>query len=36
MFFSLESKTDLPRVSLKKLDAYQRALLVGIDIDDEE
>jgi hypothetical protein len=34
-FFFLASTDGLPKVSLKKLDAYQRALLIGSDIDEE-
>jgi hypothetical protein len=32
---SLGSTDGLPKVSLKKLDAYQRALLIGSNIDEE-
>jgi hypothetical protein len=34
VFFPLDPKGDLPKMSLRKLDAYQRALLLGTDIDE--
>jgi hypothetical protein len=34
-FSILGSKLELPKISLKKFDAYQRALIYGTDFDDE-
>jgi len=33
--FCIDPGFNLPKISLEKLDAYQRALIIGTNVDDE-